>query len=305
MVQAPNTRALGDIRVLNDSFERALRAENRAPRTIALYTGEVRRLARHLDAAGMPTQIDRLAREHVESYIAGLVDTRKANTAASAFRALQQFFKWALEEGEIARSPMERMHAVRTPEVPVPVLSDDELRALLKACEGAGFEERRDLAMLRLFIDSGMRSSELAGLKVSDIDFTDGVALVMGKGRRPRAAPFGAKTARTLDRYLRARARHPAADQPQLWLGRRGPLKPSSVPRIVATRGRQAGIEGLHPHVFRHSFAHHWRNQGGDDDALMRLVGWRSRSMLHRYGASMADERAREAHKRLAPGDRL
>jgi integrase/recombinase XerC len=70
-------------------------------------------------------------------------------------------------------------------------------------------------------------------------------------------------------------------------------------------RGRQAGIKGLHPYVFRHTFAHRWRNQGGGDDELMRLVGWRSRTMLHRYGSSLADERAREAHRRLAPGDNL
>jgi integrase len=167
---------------------------------------------------------------------------------------------------------MDRMRRVQTPEIPVPVLSDQQLRDLLKACEGSGFEQRRDLALLRLLIDSGMRLGELSGLTVTDIDFHDGVALVMGKGRRPRAAPFGTKAARALDRYLRARSRHPHADLPGLWIGRKGTLHHASLSRIVADRGREAGIEGLHPHVFRHTFAHRWRSQGGGDDELMRLV---------------------------------
>jgi site-specific recombinase XerD len=250
-------------------------------------------------------QADRIQTEHVETFMEHLLATRSPATASNRYRALQQFFAWLVEEEVIAVSPMAKMKPPAVPEQPVPILRDDEVRALLATCSGKTLEDRRDEAIIRLLYDTGMRRAELLGMTVSDLDLDGQIAFVVGKGRRHRACPFGAKTGRAIDRYLRLRDRHRYAETDALWVQRRGRLNESGIATLLRRRGERAGIGAVHPHQFRHGFAHAFLSAGGQEQDLMRLVGWRGRDMLARYGAVAADERAREAARRLSLGDRL
>ena len=308
------TFAIDDIRDLAYSFLNALEAQNKSPKTVKTYGEAVTQLTAFLLEQGMPTEVSKLSRDHVEAFMVSLLRRAKASTANNRYRALQQFFKFLQEEGEIPASPMVNMKPPKVPEEPVEHVELEDLRKILKTCATTAKESRmiatklentRDEAIIRFLFDTGVRSAELIALQLDDVDVRGRSATVLGKGRRPRTVEFGAKTALALDRYLRARRAAAFASSPWLWLGVRGPMTDSGLRQMLERRSQAAGVRHVHPHMLRHSQATEHMRNGGSETALMRNMGWRSPQMIRRYTAAAADELAREEHRRMALGDQL
>ncbi|MEU6584002.1 tyrosine-type recombinase/integrase [Nocardia sp. NPDC046763] len=308
---------LDDLRELKEDFATELRRRNRSRNTIDGYLMRIGYFIDYLIENKSPTVAPDVTREHIGGFIESLLTRPNKRTgeplspeyARGHYRALQQFFKYLAAEDIIEADPFDKMTLPAAPERLTPVPSDDALRALLSECSGADFDSLRDTAIIRMFTDTGCRAGELAALDIDDLDFAENTAMVVGKGRRPRSAPFGDKTRAALRKYMRARAKHPQAghtsNENALWLGRQGRMTDNGIRQMLERRAAAAGIDHIHPHQFRHWFAHTWLANGGQEQDLMMQAGWRSRQMLDRYGKSVADERAKAAHRRARLGDKL
>ena len=269
------------------SFQRHLRAANKAPRTITGYLDAVTRFGRYLADVGMPRDVTAIKREHVESWVVAMQDAgHRPASVANRYRSIRVFFNWLVNEEEITRSPMEKMSAPAIPEIPVPLLQPEQVDQLLATVSGTTFDQRRDLAILRVLIDCGIRRTECANLRLEDIDLDRNQLWVeQGKGRRSRPVAIHSRTVKAIDRYLRLRPRHPHHKEPWLWLGLRGRLTDTGVLQVVRRRGKEAGIPHLHPHQLRHLSAHNDADEGMTVPDMMMKFGWRDDSMARRYGA--------------------
>jgi site-specific recombinase XerD len=293
---------------LQHSFNRSLRVQGKADRTLTLYGQSIVYFSRWLAQQGLPADLSSLTRTNVLDWLDSLrARGHTTGTIRTRWRGLRRFVSWLVAEEILPADPLTGI-TVDTPEPPlVPVLTDEDLSALLDACKGRDFRCRRDEMVIRLLVDCGLRVSELVGIDVEDVDLDAEAVTVTGKGGRVRSVYPAPKTGLALDRYLRARRGHRYASNPGLLLGERGRLTTDGVRERLKVRAEQAGLDPatVHPHRFRHTWAHDWRLNGGDPEDLKRLAGWRSDAMLARYGASAANQRAREAARRLRRGDRV
>lgn len=303
------TTATAANQALLESWQLSL--HDKAPRTVLLYLDVAARFGRWLEDNSRPAanrgDLIAVGRSDVEAWLTSMKAAGLAqNTMRNRWVVLRNLYGWLLGEGEITSSPLERVVVAKGSNPAPNVLKTEDLARLLKACEGTDFYSRRDLALIRFLLSTGVRVSEACDVTLADLDLMNRIALIRhGKGDKPRAVRYDAATAAALDRYKRIRARHTFAALPWLWIGHRGRTTRKGLPAVLAKRCAAAGLGHVHPHMFRHTWADRWLAMGGNEGDLQRLGGWESAEIMRRYGESRAVDRALSAYDAINPMGQL
>ncbi len=247
--------------------------------TLDAYRRDLNGLATWL--AGRGQALPDVGEVELNGYFAHRHAQTRATTANRRLTVFRRYFRWALRERLIEADPTLRMLAARQPLRVPKTMSEAQVEALLAAPDVADPLGLRDRAMLELMYASGLRVSELVGLKVFHVGLAEHVLRITGKGDKERLVPFGEEAARWLRAYL-AEAR-PAilggVQTQDLFVTSRGPKPGQSMSRvmfwqIIKRYAAQAGITApLSPHTLRHAFATHLLNHGADLRAVQMLLG--------------------------------
>ncbi|MEM3432786.1 MAG: tyrosine-type recombinase/integrase [Candidatus Micrarchaeaceae archaeon] len=261
--------------------------QGRSPRTVANYALDLRDFCRWYRASEgtdpLPSSV--LPRD-IEDYKAYLQTIRRAapRTVNRRLAALSHFFKWAFQNGLARKDPTAGVRFLRLPPRKPRALSPREERRLRRAVEAGG--SARDRAVIEVLLGTGLRVEELLALRRGDVELhpRSGVLIVRrGKGGTTRRVPLTASVRRALGAYLEALGDLPE-DAP-LWQGTRGPLRDrGAVGRMLEKYARLAGLEGVTPHVLRHTFATRYLEANpGDLRGLAALLGHASLNTVMVY----------------------
>lgn len=245
-------------------FLTAKRIEGCSERTISYYETTIASMLKKIcvPIRQMTTEI---LREYLSEYQA--INGCGKVTIDNIRRNLSSFFSWLEEEDHILKSPIRRIHKIRTKKPVKEVISDENLEVLRDGCN-----EVRDLAMIDILISTGMRVGELVKLNISDLDFEERECVVYGKGDKERKVYFDARTKLHLQRYIATRT----DKNPALFVSLNAPydrLNISGVETRLRELGRKMNIYGIHPHKFRRTMATKAIDKGMPIEQVQRLLG--------------------------------
>jgi integrase/recombinase XerD len=288
----------------NDSFIRYLATERGLSEAYQLSVRQtLDALAGWLEKRGTP-----LRDVGTDELAAFLSHRKKAGLNAASLRIttvhLKVFFRWLAAKGKLAMDPAEPLLAPRPDQTLPETLHAQEIVTLLDSIDPAAALGRRDRAILELFYSSGLRLSELCGLRLEMIDFDDGFLRVTGKGNKTRVVRVGNKALEAIGDYLSNERPGLVTKRTSshLFLSvRGGPLSPDRVRQIVKERAKLAGIDrNIYPHLLRHSFATHLLEGGADLRVIQELLGHADISTTQIY-THVDRERLKATHRKFHP----
>lgn len=289
---------------LIDDYLTHLRVERRlAGHTVESYARDLARFRRLADGHGPRLEdLDRAALEGVVRQM--LSDGLAPRSVARAVASVRGFYKYLVKEGRLAASPADDLRAARAwPALPK-YLSVEDVDRLLAAPDVSTAAGVRDRAMIELLYATGLRVSELVGLRATDVNLSAGYLTCTGKGDKQRIVPMGDEASAWARRYQASARPALVRGRPASTLfvnARGGPLSRVGFWKILKANGRKAGLRGdLSPHVLRHSFATHLLDRGADLRAIQLMLGHADLSTTQIY-THVLETRLRTIYDRFHP----
>jgi site-specific recombinase XerD len=299
----------GDLEKLIDLYLLRCEVEGKSPTTLRAYTWTLRRFAQIAQEEGFPRNVTGISPAHAYTYL-GRFAHLSLETRHRYHREVSCFFNWLQMMSYVEQSPFANIKKVRLPLKIVQPFSPDDVLRLLACCDNGDAVSLRDRAILLLLLDTGIRVGELVRLELSDLDLEGQRLRVMhGKGNKQRVVAFGEDCTRALRCYLEARGTQPG----RLFVAAGGhrnlvpasALQPNAVKQMLRRLGRQTGIQKVHAHRFRHTFATWAIEQHARELDVQYLLGHSTPDMVRRYSATYNSEQAARAHAAFSPADRL
>ncbi|MBB5336116.1 site-specific tyrosine recombinase/integron integrase [Pectinatus brassicae] len=278
----------------DDSFELLKRfistkkLEGRSDKTLKYYKSTVEKMLLVVDKNVKAITTDDL-REYLTDYQSR--STVSKQSVDNVRRNLSSFFTWLEDENYILKSPVRRIHKIKTTSPVKETYTDDEMERLRDSCK-----EIRDLAMIDLLSSTGMRVGELVLLNRDDIDFNERECIVLGKGDKERRVYFDARTKLHLQEYLKSRS----DTNPALFVGLRAPnerLEIGGVEVRIRKLGRDIGIKKCHPHKFRRTMATVAIDKGMPIEQVQKLLGHEKIDTTLHY-AMVKQSNVKNAHRK-------
>ncbi len=268
------------------NFLRSLRERNASPHTLAAYARDLRDFAGSIG----PAKWDDIDHVRIRGFLSHLYERGLSKTSvARSLAAVRSLYRWLAREGVVERNPAALVATPRLPKKLPRVPTIEEINSVLDAemPETAAFPER-ERAILELLYGCGVRNSELVGINLGDVHWSNGAVLVRGKGKKQRLVPLGESAVAALTAYLPKREtvlKEKKRSSPALLINRRGGrLTTRSVGRIVKQIAVSRGLSPeLHPHTLRHAFGTHMLEEGADLRAIQEMLGHERLATTQRY----------------------
>jgi len=314
------------VRSLVKGFILTLNTDCKSPRTVDYYETNLRRFLWYAEHHEWPDDARLITEWHVREFLGytggegnrwgisgnGSESSRPRasySTVHHYYSVVRAFFNWCVREGFLSESPVARIKLKNPPMTVVQPFSNHDVLKMIEVCDldlrnGAQLLGSRNKAIILMFLDTGLRVSELANIKIDDIDSERGWIKVRGKGAKERVVRIGATAQRALWRYLVYREKNKSQN---VWITEEGrPMRTSGVQSMVSRLKERAGLKSKgNCHRFRHTFALHFLRRDRNPFNLQYLLGHSDLRMVRHYVSTLGMEDALKAHECASPADGL